>query len=76
MENVVDRGIFVLTVAAQILGVPAEYGQLKFTSPSGNNELGILRAAKDLGLKSKIVETKKPMLSLPCKLLLKIFAII
>jgi subfamily B ATP-binding cassette protein HlyB/CyaB len=31
---------------------------LKFTSPSGNNELGILRAAKDLGLKSKIVETK------------------
>ena len=58
MENVVDSGIFALTVAAQILGVPAEYGQLKFTSPSGNNELGILRAAKDLGLKSKIVETK------------------
>ena len=49
---------FALTVAAQILGVPAEYGQLRFTSPSGNNELGILRAAKDLGLKSKIVETK------------------
>jgi len=76
MQQEMNKGLFVLAVAAQILGVPAEYGQLKFTSPSGNNELGILRAAKDLGLKSKIVETKKPMLSLPCKLLLKIFAII
>jgi hypothetical protein len=76
MQQEMNKGIFALTVAAQILGVPAEYGQLKFTSPSGNNELGILRAAKDLGLKSKIVETKKPMFSLPCKLLLKIFAII
>jgi subfamily B ATP-binding cassette protein HlyB/CyaB len=58
MENVVDRGLFALAVAAQILGVPAEYEQLKFTLLSENNELGILRAAKEIGLKSKIVKPK------------------
>ena len=53
-----NEGIFAVVVAAHILGIPAEFEQLKVNSSSVNDELGVLRVAKELGLKSKMVKSK------------------
>jgi ATP-binding cassette, subfamily B, bacterial HlyB/CyaB len=52
-----DHGILSLVIAARILGVPAEYDQLFYCVPHENREIGLLRAAQDMGLKSKLVHT-------------------
>jgi len=52
-----DHGILSLVIAARILGVPAEYDQLFYCVPHENKEIGLLQAAQDMGLKSKIVHT-------------------
>ncbi len=69
MQQELNRGLFALTIAARVLGIPAEYEQLIFNYPGDGSELGILRAAKELGLKSKIVKTtlnRIQKIALPC----------
>ncbi len=69
-----DRGIYALVMAAQILGVAAEYEQLAYSYPSENEVLGVLRGAKALGLKSKVLAVnleRLPLLTLPLLAVLK-----
>ncbi|SHJ99519.1 type I secretion system permease/ATPase [Propionispora hippei] len=74
--NLPDSGLLCLATAAQLLGVPAEYQQLKRSFLVGNvpaDAIVLLRAAKELGLKAKqtdLVIGKIPRLALPILALL------
>lgn len=57
MSDNKDRGILALVIAGRVMGIPAEYDQLVYSVPTNNSELGVLRAAKELGLKSKVLKT-------------------
>lgn len=67
----IDSGLMCLSTAARLLGIPAEYQQLKrayLVSETTSNPVILLRAAKELGLKAKQTDTalaKLAKLSLP-----------
>lgn len=71
-----DSGLICMVTAARILGIPAEYEQLKrafSVSDVAADTVTLLRVAKELGLKAKqsqTVVTKLPKLSLPAMALL------
>jgi len=73
---VIDSGLVCLVTAAKILGIPADYQQLKrafVVSDAMADTVTLLRAAKELGLKAKqtkVVITKLPKLALPMMTLL------
>ena len=66
-----DSGLMCLSTAARLLGIPADYQQLKrafLLTDAPADAVTILRAAKELGLKAKQTATtpaKLPKLSLP-----------
>lgn len=72
----IDSGLMCLATAAQILGIPADYRQLKrafVVSETFADVITLLRAAKELGLKAKqtqTVATKLTKLALPTMALL------
>lgn len=72
----IDSGLMCLVTAARILGIPADYGQLKrafLVSDAPTDVVILLRAAKELGLKAKQTQTmlnKIPKISLPAMALL------
>ncbi|MDR3564215.1 MAG: type I secretion system permease/ATPase [Negativicutes bacterium] len=72
----IDGGLMCLVTAAKFLGIPADYQQLKrafVISDIAADTVTLLRAAKELGLKAKQVNTavtKLPRLSLPAIALL------
>lgn len=72
----IDSGLMCLSTAARLLGIPAEYQQLKrafLVSDVPADTVTILRAAKELGLKAKQTTTtaaKLPRLALPAMALL------
>lgn len=74
--NMPDSGLMCLVTAARLLGIPADYQQLKraFLVTETMADMGILlRAARELGLKAKQTGTllqKLPKLSLPILALL------
>ncbi|SMC46536.1 type I secretion system permease/ATPase [Sporomusa malonica] len=71
-----DSGLMCLVTAARLLGIPAEYQQLKrafVVADTAADIVTLLRAAKELGLKAKqtqILITKLPKLALPAMTLL------
>lgn len=75
-ESNLDSGLMCLVTASRLLGIPAEYEQLKRAfaiSGKPADEITLLRAAKELGLKAKKTATvisKLPKLSLPAMALL------
>lgn len=70
-QNLPDSGLMCLVTAARLLGIPAEYQQLKrafLVADEPANAVILLRAAKELGLKARQTETvlvKLPKLALP-----------
>ena len=70
-QNQPDSGLMCLSTAARLLGIPADYAQLKrafLIADAPSNAVTLLRAAKELGLKAKQTETllaRLPKLSLP-----------
>ncbi|HBS58920.1 MAG TPA: type I secretion system permease/ATPase [Firmicutes bacterium] len=67
----IDSGLMCLVTAARLLGIPADYQQLKrafVVSETTADVVTLLRAAKEIGLKAKYTTTtsgKLPKLSLP-----------
>jgi subfamily B ATP-binding cassette protein HlyB/CyaB len=67
----VDGGLACLVTAAKLLGIPADYNQLKrafVVADTVADTVTLLRAAKELGLKAKQTQTtleKLPRLALP-----------
>ncbi|MEM5767056.1 MAG: ABC transporter transmembrane domain-containing protein, partial [Bacillota bacterium] len=70
-QNLPDSGLMCLVTAARLLGIPADYQQLKrafLVDDAPANAVILLRAAKEIGLKAKQTDTilgKLPKLSLP-----------
>jgi len=70
-EQTLDSGLMCLVTAARLLGIPADYQQLKrafVVSDGMADTVTLLRAAKDLKLKAKKTRTqveKLPKLALP-----------
>jgi subfamily B ATP-binding cassette protein HlyB/CyaB len=70
-QPAIDSGLMCLVTAARLLGIPADYQQLKrafAVSDAPVNTIDLLRAAKELGLKAKQTRTlaaKLAKLSLP-----------
>lgn len=73
-DTVVDKGLAALAIAARVLGIPAEYAQLKQNIFGKDSKTNILRAAQELGLRSRLVETKLnhiPQMAMPFIAVLK-----
>lgn len=75
-QNFPDSGLMCLVTAARLMGIPADYQQLKrafLVDDAPANAVILLRAAKEIGLKAKQTDTilgKLPKLSLPVMALL------
>ncbi|CQR74687.1 Toxin RTX-I translocation ATP-binding protein [Sporomusa ovata DSM 2662] len=72
-----DTALSCLVIVAKILGIPADEGQMRrayVMSSSGMDTTTLIRAAKELGLKSRLVQPepeKFPKLPLPAIMILK-----
>lgn len=70
-EQHLDSGLMCLVTASRLLGIPADYQQLKRAfgvTNSIDDTITLLRAAKEIGLKAKLIKTvvgKLSKLSLP-----------
>ena len=65
-NQTIDSGLMCLVTAARLLGIPAEYQQLKrafVVSDTAADAVTLLRAAKELGLKAKQTQTRVTKLS-------------